>query len=72
MGRLGPLIRAATATSPTRGNERRYRKSLNSAESNLPYSNRGRYSACTRRRMDRACLGVLSMRPLRSRVLIIS
>ena len=36
------------------------------------YSNRGRCSGCTRRRMDRACPGVLSMRPLRSRVLIIS
>ena len=38
----------------------------------LRYSNRGRCSGCTRRRMDRACPGVFSIRPLRSRVLIIS
>jgi hypothetical protein len=36
------------------------------------YSNSGRCSGFTRRRTDRACPGVLSMRPLRSRVLIIS
>ena len=36
------------------------------------YSNLGRCSGRTRRRMDRACPGVLSMRLLRSRVLIIS
>ena len=36
------------------------------------YFNRGRYSGATRRRMERACRGFLSMNPLRSRVLIIS
>lgn len=37
-----------------------------------PYSNRGSFSGGTQSRMDRARPGVLSMRPLRSKVLIIS
>ena len=52
-------------------------RNTNRTESNprsgsVHYSNLGRYSRCTRRRMDLACPGVLSMKPLRSRVLIIS
>ena len=49
-----------------------WRSLRNSWVQRANYSNRGRCSGATRRRMERAFRGCLSMSPLRSRVLIIS
>jgi hypothetical protein len=74
---LPPAIAAGLVMPLSPSRNSRYGRRLHlgvgrEQKSSEVYSNRGSFSGCTQSRMDRACPGVLSMRPLRSKVLIMS